>query len=233
MKEIFLKELKQGLNNYFGYIILFLFSLLTNYLFVKDIFVTYTFSYKSFFLVIPWLFLIFVPALTMRSLAEERKLNTIEVLLTLPLSELEIVVGKFFSQLFFVIISLGLTLFFPLSSLFFAKGYLPEILVGYIGLILLAGFFISIGLYFSNLTKNQIIAFLSSLLAIFSLLVIATDFFANVLPRFLINELVYFSPLYHFENFSKGIIDLRSVVYFITGTFVFIFLTVIDLEKKS
>ncbi len=233
MKEIFLKELKQGLNNYFGYIILFLFSLLVNYLFVKDIFVTYTFSYKSFFLIIPWLFLFFIPALTMRSLAEEKKLNTIEVLLTLPLSELEIIVGKFFSQLFFVIISLGLTLFFPLSSLFFAKGYLPEILVGYLGLILLAGFFISIGLYFSNLTKNQIIAFLSSLLVIFSLLVIATDFFANVLPRFLINELVYFSPLYHFENFSKGIIDFRSVVYFITGTVVFIFLTVIDLEKKS
>lgn len=233
MKEIFFKEVKQGLNNYFGYIILFLFSLFANYLFIKDIFVSYVFSYKSFFLVIPWLFLIFIPALTMKSLAEEKKANTIEVLLTLPLSELEIILGKFFSQLFFVIIGLSLTLFFPLTSLFLAKGYLPEILVGYFGLILLAGFFISIGIYFSNLTKNQVIAFLSSVLVIFSLLVVGTDFFANVLPRFLINQLIYFSPMYHIENFIKGIIDLHSLIYFLTGTIIFIFLSIIDLEKKS
>ncbi len=233
MKEIFIKELKQALNNYLGYIIVFLFSLFANFLFIKDIFVSYSFSFKGFFLVIPWLFLIFIPALTMRSFSEEKRLNTIEVLLTLPVSEIQIILGKFFSHLVILKIALVLTMFFPVASIFLAKTYLPEIIVGYLGLIFLAGFFVSIGLYFSNLTKNQVVAFLSTILVTFSLVVISTDFFANLLPRFLINQLIYFSPLYHFENFSKGVIDLRSVFYFISATTVFLFLTIIDLEKKQ
>ena len=233
MRNLYKKELNYYLNNPIGYIVVVLFAVFANFLFVKDIFVVGSASLRPFFSFLPWLFLVFVPALTMRVLSEEKRINTIEVLLTLPISELQIVLAKLLSILTVVSVGLVLTLGLPISLSLLTKVYLQEVIVGYLGSILLACLFISLSMFFSSQTKNQVVAFLTSALTIFFLLVLGSDFTANVLPRGIHEFLVYFSPFNHLDNFIKGIIDVRSVFYFVSFTVMFMFLTVVDLEKRG
>jgi len=153
--------------------------------------------------------------------------------LTLPISESQIVLAKLLAILTIVGIGLALTAGLSISLSFLTKVYLPEIIVGYLGSIFLAAFCISLSMFFSSQTKNQVVAFLTSVLTLFFLLVLGTDFTVNVLPRSIHEFLVYFSPFNHLGNFIKGIIDIRSVFYFVSFTVMFIFLTVVDLEKRS
>ncbi len=233
MKTLYKKELSYYLNNPIGYIVLILFAVFANFLFVKDIFVVSSASLRPFFNFLPWLLLIFIPALTMRILSEEKRVNTLEVLLTLPISETEIVVSKFLALLTVVGFGLLLTLGLPISLSFLTKLYLPEIIIGYLGVLLFSCSLISLSMFFSSQTKNQVVAFLLSALSIFFLLVVGTDFTANLLPRLIHDFLVYFSPINQLENFVKGVVDLRSLIYFVSFTFIFLFFTVIDLEKRK
>lgn len=233
MFALYKKEINYYLNNPVGYIIIVLFAVFANFIFVKDIFVVGSASIRPLFLLMPWLFLIFIPAIAMRSLSEEKRTNTIEVLLTLPVSELQVVLAKFFALLTLVAIAVSLTLGLPISLAFITQIYLPEIIVGYIGILLLASAFISLSLFFSSLTKNQVIAFLVAALALFLFIVLSTDFAVTVLPKFVQDYLIYFSPIYHLQNFVKGVVDLRSLFYFLSFTVLFLFLTVIDLEKRD
>ena len=233
MKHLYKKELNYYLNNPIGYIVVVLFAVFANFLFVKDIFAIGSASMRSFFSILPWLFLIFVPALTMRILSEEKRVNTIEILLTLPVSEMQIVLAKLLALLTLVVVGLALTLGLPISLSFLTRMYLPEIIAGYLGSIFLAAFCISLSTFFSSLTKNQVVAFLASAISLFFLLVLGTEFTANVLPRSIQDFLVFFSPANHLQNFIKGVIDFRSVFYFVSFTMVFVFLTVVDLEKRN
>jgi len=233
MLTLYKKELNYYLDNPIGYIVVILFAIFANFLFIKDIFVIGSASMQPFFSFFPWLFLIFVPALTMRIFAEEKRINTIEVLLTLPVSETQVVLAKFFALLTLVLVSLLLTIGLPISLSFLTKIYLPEIFVAYFGSLFLASSFIGVTMFFSSQTKNQVVAFLSAVLVLFIWQVLGTDFMATVLPRNLIDFLIYFTPFYHFQNFIKGIVDLRSIVYFFSLTIVFLFLTVVSLEKRD
>ena len=233
MKTLYKKELNYYLNNPIGFIIVVLFAVFANFLFVKDIFIVGQASMKPFFVLLPWLFMVFIPALTMRSLSEEKRVNTIEVLLTLPMSETQVVLAKFFALLTIVGLGLILTFGLPISLFFLSRIYFPEIIAGYLGEIFLASFFISLALFFSSQTKNQVVAFLTSIITLFFLLVLGTEFTANVLPRSIQDFLLYFSPINHLQNFVKGVIDLRSILYFVSFTLMFLFLTVVDLEKRS
>lgn len=233
MFSIYKKELGYYLNSPIGYIIAILFGIFANFLFVKDMFVVGSASMRSFFTLIPWLFVIFIPALSMRSIAEEKRNNTLERLLTLPISETEIVLGKFLALMTLLAIGLALTFGLPISLSFFARLYLPEILVGYLGLLFLGALCIAVSLYFSTQTKNQVIAFLTAGIVLFLLTILSTDFLATTLPKFMQDFLSYFGPLYHLENFVKGVIDLRSVFYFVSFSLVFLLLTIIDLEKRK
>lgn len=233
MYSLLKKELNYYLNNPIGYIAIILFAVFANFLFVKDIFIVGSASMKPFFNFLPWLLLVFIPALSMRIFADEKKSNTIETLLTLPISETEIVIAKFFALTILTIISLLLTFGLSLSLSLLTKIYYPEIIVGYLGIFSMSLSFISLSMFFSNQTKNQIIAFLFSIIVIFLLLVLASDFSANVLPRFIQNNLFILTPLYHLQNFIRGVIDIRSVFYFVSFTLLFLFLTVIGLEKRS
>jgi len=132
MKTLYKKELNYYLNNPIGYIILVLFGVFANFLFVKDIFVVGSASMKPFFSFLPWLLLVFIPALTMRIFAEEKRTNTIEVLLTLPVSETQIVLAKFFTLVTVTGLGLILTFGLPLTLSILTKVYYPEILIGYL-----------------------------------------------------------------------------------------------------
>ncbi len=231
--NLYKKELRYYLNSSIGYIIVILFAGFANFLFVKDIFVVGSASMKPFFSLLPWIFLIFIPALTMRILSEERRTNTIEVLLTLPVSESQIIVSKFFALCTLIGIALILTMGLPISLFFLTKLYIPELIVGYLGSLLLASAFISVALFFSSQTKNQVVAFLSSVITLFVLLVLGTDFMATIFPKVLLDFLNYFTPQYHFASFIKGVIDIRSVMYFVSLIAVSLFFTIVSLEKRD
>lgn len=233
MLHLYQKELKYYLNNAAGYIIVILFAVFVNFLFMKDLFVGGSASLRPLFSVLPWLMLIFIPALVMRTISEEKRTNTIEVLLTLPISETQIVLAKFLALLTVFTMAMLLTAAIPVTLVIIAKLYIPELIVGYAGVILMAASFISISMFFSSLTKNQVVALLSSVIVLFLLSVTSTDFASSVLPKTAQDALVYFSPLYHLENFINGVIDLRSVFYFLSFSAVFLFLAVIDLEKRD
>jgi len=169
----------------------------------------------------------------MRSFAEEKRQNTIEVLLTLPFSETQIVAAKFLAVLTIVSFGLILTFGLPISLSLVAKVYYPEIVIGYLGEILFAAGLTAIAIFFSSLTKNQIVAFLVSILVSFLLLVLSTDFLATAIPKFIQDFLTNFTPLYHLENFVKGILDIRSLIYFLSLIAGFLFLTIVNLEKRN
>lgn len=233
MKALYLKEIGYYLKNPTGYIIITLFAVFTNFMFVKDIFTVNTASMRQFFDLIPWMLLVFVPAISMRSLAEEKRSNTIETLLTLPISEIQIVLAKFLALLSIVSIGLLLTISLPVSLSMISTLYLPEIIMGYIGTVLLGALFISISLFFSSLTKNQVVAFLSSILALFLLLVVNVEFAAGMIPHLMADALVILSPYIHFLTFVKGLLDIRAMFYFASFIVLFLGLTVIDLEKRG
>lgn len=233
MFKLFKKELNYYLNNPVGYIVLILFVVFANFLYIKDIFVIGSASLRPFFGVLPWLVMIFIPALAMRSFSEEKRSNTIEVLLTLPISETQIVMAKFIALLTLIGIGMLLTIGLTISLSFLSKIYYPEIIVGYLGAIFLSMALIALSMFFSSLTTNQIAAFLGSVLTIFIFLVMGTDFFATSIPRIIQEGATIFTPLYHLQNFTKGLIDFRSVFYFISMTITFLFLTVVNLEKRA
>ncbi len=233
MFSLYKKELKYYLNNPIGYIVVALFAAFANFLFVKDIFIVGSASMQPFFGLLPWLYLVFIPALTMRIIAEEKRTNTIEVLLTLPVSETQIVLAKFLALITMLTVALVLTLSIPVSLSFLTKMYLPEVIIGYIGALFLGAAFIGVTMFFSSQTKNQVVAFLASVIFLFFLLAVGTDFTANVLPKTLADFLSYYTPIYHLQNFVKGVVDARSLIYFISFSVVVLFLTIVNLEKRE
>ncbi|MFZ2026037.1 MAG: ABC transporter permease [Microgenomates group bacterium] len=233
MKALYKKELMQFLNSPVGYTVPVVFALFLGYLFTKDVFIIGTASMKSFFSVAPWLLFILIPALSMRSISEEKKTNTIEVLLTLPLSEEKIVRAKFASIFTVLAITLALTLSIPLILGFLAKLYLPEILVGYVGLLLLSLSYLSFSLYVSSKVTNQIASFSLSVITLFLITTLSSDFLANLLPKAAQDLLLLISPILHLDNFAKGVLDLRSLFYFVVFTLIFYQLTVKELQKRT
>lgn len=233
IKPLFKKELAFYLNNPIGYITAILFAVFSNFLFIKDLFLKGDSSMRSFFEMAPWLLLIFIPALGMRVFAEEKRLNTIETLITLPIYETAIVLAKFFALVIFTFITLLLTISIPVTLAILGKIVLSEIIVSYIGVLFFSMGLIAISMYFSSTTKNQILAFLFSAVVGFLLMMVGSDFLSTVLPNFIQSWIGFLSPVYHFENFLKGVIDIRSIGYFISLSLTFIFLTIINLEKRD
>ena len=227
------KELFYYLNNPVGYIAAVSFSIFANFLFVKDLFLRGNSSMRPFFDILPWLGLIFIPALSMRVFAEEKRSHTIEVLLSLPIEEKIIVMGKFLSLLAFTGFSLSLTLSIPIALFYIGKLLVLEVIVSYFGALLLLSSFISIALFFSSLTKNQIVAFISAALTLFFVIVLGGDFLSSIFPRVILEYVSIVTPFYHYGVFLKGIVDIRSIFYFVSATTLFIFLTIINLEKRD
>jgi len=218
--------------------ILIIFGLFANFLFVKDVFLVGTVSMRQFFSLIPWIGMIFIPAISMRSIAEERRLNTIEILRTLPLTEKQIIIAKFICLLIISTVGLALTIGLPVSLNIIGSSvgsnlYLPEVIVGYIGLLFYFAMGIALSIFFSEMTNSQVTAILLSSITLFALNVIGTDFVGNVLPKVIQDILVTLSPINHLDVFIKGILDIRSVFYFTSSVVVFITLTILNLEKRT
>lgn len=191
----------------------------------------------AFFAFHPWLYLFLIPALAMRLWAEERREATIELLFTLPITMGQAVLGKFLAAWAFTGIALVLT--FPMWG---TVNYLGDpdngvILAGYIGSLLMAGAFLAIGSCISALTRNQVIAFIISavvgLAFVLSGFPLVLDFFSGWAPEILVQAIGSFSFLSHFDAISKGVIDLRDMVYFTSLIAFWLFANVVIIEFKK
>jgi ABC-2 type transport system permease protein len=222
MKQIFIKEVNAFLNSLIAYLVISVF-LVTTGVFLWIIPSSSILSYMiadlgSMFATAPTLFLFLIPAVTMRSFAEEKKAGTIELLLTRPLSDLDLILGKFFAAFALVVFSLIPTLVYygTVYWLGLPMGNIDSAGVAgsYLGLFLLAAVFVSIGLLASSLTDSQIISFLLALVFCF-LLYYGFDLLAGINVWGTWSE--YLSALgmaHHYQALSKGVIDTRDVVYF-------------------
>jgi ABC-2 type transport system permease protein len=190
-----------------------------------------------FFTFHPWLYLFLVPAIAMRLWAEERRAGTIELLLTLPITLWQAVAGKFMAAWLFI--GLALLLTFPV---WLTVNYLGDpdngvIAAGYIGSWLMAGGFLAIGSCMSALTRNQVVAFILSVVVCFGFLVsglpMITDLFSAWAPQSLLDAIAEFSFLAHFSTISRGVIDVRDLVYFALVIGIWLLANTIVLEMKK
>lgn len=192
---------------------------------------------EPFFNYHPWLYLFLVPAIAMRLWAEERKSGSIELLMTLPVTTGQAVIGKYLAAWAFTGVALALT--FPI---WLTVNYLGDpdngvILAAYIGSLLMAGGFLAIGSCISAANKNQVVAFIITVVICFLFLLagfpLVLDFFGGWAPQALVDTIASLSFRTHFESISKGIIDLRDVVYFAMVIAAWLYATVVVIELKK
>ena len=230
---IFQKEFKSYFNSPIAYIFIITFLLFSSWLFFRTFFLVGQAHMRPLFGILPWLFLILAPAITMRAWAEEKKMGTMEVLMTLPLKGHEVVLGKFFSSFIFLMIAVLLT--FPLALTVYLLGE-PDngaIIGGYLGACLMGGAYLAIGLFISSLTHNQIVAFIISIVVCFVLLIIGEDIVLMSTPTLLAPLFTYLGLGAHFESISRGVIDSRDLLYYFSVIGFFLFLNTLAIESRK
>ncbi|MDI6752028.1 MAG: Gldg family protein [bacterium] len=223
---IFKKEFSLYFSSPLAYILAFSFLMVSGYLFIKPFFLLNFAGMRQFFEILPWIYLFFLPAITMRLWSEEKKQGTIELLFTLPLSNYEIVLGKFLASLAFLLLLLFLTFPIPLVIAFLGFPDPGTILGGYAGSILLGASFLSIGLFCSSLSSNQIISFILTVFACFLLLIIGEEFVAIGAPQILVGLFRFLSMGSHFNSIARGVLDSRDIIYYFSLIYLFLILNI-------
>ncbi len=235
--------LKRELNAYFAtpvaYVFIVIFLLLTGVFtfHIGELYERNQADLEPFFRFHPWLYMLLIPAISMRLWSEERKAGTLELLMTLPISLVEAVIGKFLAAWCFTAIALMLT--FPV---WITINYLGDpdntvILAGYLGSLLLAGGCLAIGSFISALTKNQVIAFVISFVICFAFNLsgfpLVLDMFSSWAPQAIVDVISSFSFLTHFESILKGVVDIRDIIFFGSLIAFFLYANVLAIEAKK
>jgi ABC-2 type transport system permease protein len=239
IRAIYLRELKSYFSTPVAYVFIVIFLILMG---------TFTFylggfyeqgqaDLNSFFNFHPWLYLFLVPAIAMRLWAEERKSGTVELLMTLPITPWQAILGKYLAAWAFTGIALALT--FPI---WITVNYLGDpdngaIAAAYIGSLLMAGGFLAIGSCVSAVTRNQVIAFVITIVVCFGFLLsgfpMVLDLFRGWAPQVIVDGIASLSFLTHFANISRGVIDLRDLLYFALLIGAFLYANAIVLQWKQ
>jgi len=226
------KEFRSYLASPMGYIYLVVFLILSNWFFFRGFFLINQASLRSLFGMFPWLFLLFVPAITMRLWAEERKLRTLEVLLTLPVKDYQVALGKFLASVAFLVLSLVLTLPLPLSISLIGKLDWGQVVCGYLGAILLGASYLAIGLFASSLSESQIVAFILGALFCFILFLVGEEIVLYSMPTSIASFLQHLGLGYHYDGIARGVIDSRDVIYYLSVVVFFLYLNLRTLEVR-
>lgn len=198
----------------------------------SDIFLIGQASLRPFFGIAYWTLFFFIPALTMRIMAEEKKTGTIEMLLTKPVTDRQVILGKYLATVILVAIALAFTLPYVITISNIGNLDAGAVLCGYLALLLISASYASIGLFTSSLTSNQIVAFLSALfigLFFHILFQIIAGGMKGLLGQ-IINKL---SMTVHFESLSRGVLDLKDLIYFGSIIFMGLFLTEVSMSKRN
>ena len=236
MKQL-LTILKKDLRSYFdqptGYILNIIFIVAIVFMFFRTIDTTNEASLRPMFSLLPWILAIYIPAVSMRLFSEEQRDGTLEILFTQPVRGTTVILAKFLAGLIFITIGILGTILIPISLAFAGNLDIGALIAQYIGAILLSSSLVSIGIFASSLTKNQIVAFIISLSVSMILLVLGLDFINITLPSSLSILLQDLSPLTHFSSITRGLIDLRDVLYFISIDIAFLSITYLNTKGKS
>jgi ABC-2 type transport system permease protein len=242
MFALLIKEINSFLNSLIGYIVIAVFLLtigLFMWIFPGELNVIdsgYA-NIDSLFSITPWVYMLLVPAVTMRLFSEEKKTGTIELLLTRPLTEMQVVMAKYLSGVILVFISLLPTIIycFTIYSVSFPVGNIDtgSIIGSYIGLLLLGAGFVAIGLFASAISDNQVVSFI---IAFFLCLLCYTGFeLASTLSSipYLSNLLFNLGVHAHYVSMSRGVVDTRDLIYFFSLIFIFLFSTRTVIESRK
>jgi gliding motility-associated transport system permease protein len=238
MKTIWLIT-KRELNSFFDSLIAFImiilflgFSGFFTWISGSDIFLVGQASLRSFFSIAYWTLFFFIPALTMRLIAEEKKTGTIEMLLTKAVTDRQVIIGKYLATLILICIALAFTLPYVVSISRLGNLDLGGTLCGYLALILMSAAYTSIGLFTSSITNNQIVAFLSALfIGLFFHIIF--EVVAGGMTGFAGQVINSLSMTVHFESLSRGVVDSKDLVYFGSIIFLGIFFTEVSLSRRN
>lgn len=230
--NIFKKEFKSYFISPIAYIVISIFLLVTGWFFFSTFFLYNQADLRNFFSLLPIIFSFIVPAVTMRLFSEEINIGSYEILLTLPVSYLDIILGKFFACTGFIIAMLLPTVSYAITASLLGQLDLGPVIGGYTGALLLGSSFSAIGIFASSITKNQIIAFIVGM-AICFFLTIIIDIMLFFLPGSLLQFFQYMGASFHFKTVAKGILDSRDILYFLSLIFIGLCSTFIVMQEKN
>jgi ABC-2 type transport system permease protein len=228
---IFRRELRSYFNSPVAYVVIVVFLGIVGWFFTNNLFLMNIASLRVMFELVPLVYLFFVPAITMRLLAEEKKSGTLELLTTKPVMDVEIVLGKFLAAWTLLASALLPTLLYLVTM--FSLGSIDPgpVVTGYLGLLLMGAVYVGIGLFASSVTENQIIAFILGFLIILALFLL--DKVLIYAPTGLASTLEFLGIDYHFGNIARGVIDSRNVIYFLSLIGFSLYLATVSLERRK
>lgn len=228
---IFRRELRSYFNSPVAYVVIVVFLAIIGWFFSSNLFVMNMASLRVVFELVPLVFLFFVPAITMRLLAEEKKSGTLELLATKPVRDVEIVLGKFFAALALLAAALLPTALYLIAVMSLGSIDLGPVVTGYAGLLLMGSVYIGIGLFASGLTENQIVAFILGFLMMFVLFML--NRILLYVPEGLATTVEFLGIDYHFSNIARGVIDSRDIIYFFSLIGFSLYLATVTLERRK
>lgn len=229
--HIFRKEFKGYFVSPIAYIVISIFLVLTGWFFFSTFFLYDQAELRNFFTLLPLIFSFVVPAIAMRLFSEEFNTGSYELILTLPVSTLDIIAGKFLAAAAFVSMMLFPTLCYALTISFIGELDWGPVAGGFLGAVLLGAAFSAVGVFASSLTRNQVIAFIIGMSICFSLTLIDKMLF--FLPQSVLNVFQFLGADFHFRNISKGILDSRDILYFLSVGFVMLYGAHLVIEEKK
>lgn len=230
---VFVKEFRSYFNSPIAYIFIISFLIITNWLFFKSFFILGQATMRMYFNYLPWLFLFFAPAITMRMWSEEMKLGTLETLMTLPVRDIDLIVGKFFASYGLLVLTILLTFTIPMTVAALGNPDDGPIVGGYLGAILMGGAYIAIGLFVSSLTENQIVAFIIAISICFGMLIVGEDFVLMAIPPSIAPILDFIGLGTHFDSIGRGVLDSRDFLYYLSVIGIFLFLNVRTIQSRK
>ncbi len=232
INNIFKKEFKSYFFSPIAYIVISIFLLVVGWLFFSTFFLNRQANLSRFFSILPVALAFIIPAVTMRLFSEEINIGSYEILLTMPVTFRDIIVGKFLAALAFVGVMLAPTVIYAVTVSFMGKLDWGPVIGGYIGALLLGASYCAIGILASSITRNQVIAFITamSICVFFTLLI---DFLIFFLPNAFVGFFQYMSASFHFQNIAKGVIDSRDILYFLSVSFISLYSTNLIMQEKK
>ena len=225
------REIRTYFNSPIAYIVITVFMLLSGYLFFSSLFIERQAELRSYFNLMPLLLSFIVPAMAMRLIAEEKASGSLEMLITMPVRDWQVIVGKFLAGMALLAAMVGLTLFYAVTVMLVGPLDKGPAIGGYLGILLVGGAYMAIGVMASTLTRNQIVAFIIGFAISFSLYL----FYRLVpfMPESLRPMLAYLSVESHFDGMSRGIIDSRDVIYYLSVMVVSLVIATLSLESRK
>lgn len=228
---IFRKELRSYFNSAVAYVVIVVFLAIVGWFFTSSLFLTNIASMRMMFEVVPAVFLFIIPAITMRLLSEEKKAGTIELLTTKPLSDTEIILGKFLAAWVLVALAMLPTILYYITLAFLGNIDSGPVIGGYFGLMLMAGVYVAIGLFASSLTENQVVAFILGFIFVFALYMLDKILF--YVPEWMTTTVEFLGIDYHLSNIARGVIDSRDIIYFFSMLGFALLLSVGSLQRRN